>query len=134
MLYPIRYPTQHAIETLAKRFNLPYDPRMQDWEYEVADSNRINVFLKAYIEEQLTENEKFVLMEILIQSFEDSDLDLAKDINWQCLLGLLEKNIALHATTICYWSLGNKAYDLCWMVTPDIRRIKLRNRIKLLIT
>ena len=131
MQYQIRYPTQFAIQTLAKRFNLPNSQTMQNWEYEVADSNRINEFLKAYIEESLTEDEKFVLMEILIQSFDDSDRNLAQDIDWQCLLYLLEKNIELHATTICYWACGNTAYDLCWTVTPYLRKIKLRNHLKI---
>ena len=131
MQYPMRHPTEFAIQSLAKRFNLPNTPTMQDWEYEVADSNRISEFLQAYVEEQFNEDEKFVLMEILIQSFADSDRDLTQDIDWQCLLNLLEKNIALHATTICYWSFGNIAYDLCWAVTPYLRRIKLRNHLKI---
>ena len=132
MQYQIRYPTQFAIQTLAKRFNLPNTPTMQDWEYIVADSNRINEFLKAYIEEPLTEDEKFVLMEILIQSFDDSNRNLAQDIDWQCLLKLLENNMELHATTICYWACGNTAYDLCWTVTPYLREIRIRNHLKII--
>jgi hypothetical protein len=43
-----RYPTKDAIENLAKRFDFPTDPQMQDWEYEVADASRIGEFLAAY--------------------------------------------------------------------------------------
>ncbi|MCP5384447.1 MAG: hypothetical protein H6913_07510 [Altererythrobacter sp.] len=44
---------------------------MQDWEFEVADANRIDEFLSAYQSQELTDDERFTLMEMIIQSFED---------------------------------------------------------------
>jgi hypothetical protein len=66
-----RYPTRKAIDSLAARFDLPYTPFMQDWEWEVADSDRIDEFVAGYHSGELNEDERFTLMETIIQSFED---------------------------------------------------------------
>ncbi len=77
--YFMLHPKAHAINALAKRFDLPNEPSMQDWEYEVADAQRINEFLIAYTEKTTSEDEKFVLMEMLIESFSDSNRELTTD-------------------------------------------------------
>ncbi|BBB62899.1 hypothetical protein UNDKW_4626 [Undibacterium sp. KW1] len=61
-----RFPTRAAIDALAIRFNLPNTKNMQDWEYEVADANRIDEFLVAYDSGELREDEKFTLMAMLV--------------------------------------------------------------------
>jgi len=66
-----RFPTAEAIESLAQRFHLPNHPNMQDWEWEVADPSRINEFVAAYKGGELNDDERFVLMETIIQSFEE---------------------------------------------------------------
>jgi len=128
--YPMRYPTRAAIDSLAKRFDLPNTVNMQDWEYEVADPNRIDDFINAYISNQLNEDEKFVLMETILQSFEESTKNLTSDQQWKSTLQLLENNLALHATTICYWALDEELLELCWKITPYLREIRIRNHLK----
>jgi hypothetical protein len=49
-------------------------PHMQDWEWEVADSERINEFPSAYESGELSDDERFTLMETILQSFEDLQL------------------------------------------------------------
>lgn len=129
--YSQRYITASAIHALAQRFNLLYDHFMQDWEYEVADPNRIDEFIDAYLSNELNEDEKFALMETILQSFEESSKTLDSDQQWNTILQLLEDNLDIHATTICYWACGNSAYTLCWRITPDLRNIKLRNHLKI---
>ncbi|MFW2014069.1 hypothetical protein [Acinetobacter bereziniae] len=129
--YSQRYITASAIHALAQRFNLPYDAFMQDWEYEVADPNRIDEFIDAYLSNELNEDEKFALMETILQSFEESSKTLDSDQQWNTILQLLEDNPDIHATTICYWACGNSTYTLCWRITPDLRKIKLRNHLKI---
>ena len=68
----IRHPTKSATDSLATRFSLPNHDGMQDWEYEVADPEKINDFFEVYKNESTVEDEKFVLLEMLLQSFEDS--------------------------------------------------------------
>lgn len=43
----------------------------QDWEWEVADPARIDEYLNAYHVGEFTDDERFTLMETLIQAFDD---------------------------------------------------------------
>ena len=125
-----RCPTRAAIDSLATRFGLANDPGMQDWEWQVADPHRIDEFLSAYEGAALSEDERFTLMETLIQSFEDLDAPLAAEPRWSRLLELLDRNVALHAHSICYWSLienENQDPDDCWRVTPFMQTILRRH-------
>ena len=66
-----RFPTQAAIERLAERFGLPNTPDMQDWEWQVADPERTDEFLSVFLADELDEDERFTLLETLIQCFEE---------------------------------------------------------------
>ena len=110
MKYPepkFRSSTREAIDSLASRFKLRNDPGMQDWEYEVADPNRIDEFISAYESGELSDDEKFTLMETIIQSFEELDSHLNIDNRWKNILGILRENINLHSYTIWYWSFAD---------------------------
>ncbi len=98
-----RYPAGAAQETLAKRFNLPIYGAMQDWEWEVADATRFEEFFAAYSLDALNEDERFSLMEILVQCVEDSPLEDFQP-RWSRIASLLAKNIVGHASTIEYWA------------------------------
>ena len=92
---------------------------MQDWEWEVADSNRINEFLDAYENGQLTDDERFTLMETIIQSFEDLEANMTQHECWAKFLSLIEANINLHLYTVWYWS----DLDESWKIMPFLRQI-----------
>ena len=101
---------------------------MQDWEWEVADPNRIDEFLAAYEGTELSEDERFTLMETLLQSFEDLNGPLEAEPRWFRILELLDRNVVLHAYSICYWSVTeNDDLDDCWRVTPFVRTILRRH-------
>lgn len=123
-----RFPTREAIDKLAHRFNLPNEPSMQDWEWEVADPQRINEFLATYISEDLTNDEKFTLIEIILQSFEDLDEPLESDSRWDKVLTILDQNIALHLYSVYYWSALDKDEGNQWRLTPFLRPIIEKHR------
>jgi hypothetical protein len=124
-----RWPTAAAIEKLAQRFDLPTGPHMQDWEWEVADPNRIDEFLAAYKSAELDDDERFTLMEMLIQSFEDLEEDLETHPRWTELLDLLEENTELHASTIWYWGTPTADNDVTeWRVAPYLWQVVQRRR------
>jgi hypothetical protein len=99
---------------------------MQDWEYEVADSKRINEFLEAYESGELTEDEKFTLMETIIQSFEDLGPSVADHPSWGRVLRLLDDNIDLHIYTVWYWSCPESRET--WNVSQYLCEILSRHR------
>ncbi|MBI3728819.1 MAG: hypothetical protein HY254_10875 [Burkholderiales bacterium] len=127
-----RFPTRAAIDALALRFNLPNTKNMQDWEYEVADADRIAEFLAAYDNGELSEDEKFTLMATLLQSScdaidEDEKFMCSENLK-QCL-DLLERDIHIHIHLAWYWS-STDTNDMsdAWSITPFIRPILLRHQ------
>jgi hypothetical protein len=105
---------------------------MQDWEWEVADCTRIDEFLGAYETGGLSDDEKFTLMETILESFEDlarGGADLSADPRWLRTLAALERNVLLHACTVWYWScLEAEGPEEAFYVTPFIRQITAAHR------
>lgn len=119
-----RFPSLASIEALAKRFNLPFDTSMQDWAWEIADPNRIDEFLEAYRRGNLDDDERFTLMETIIQSFEDGFQAPESDPRWFEVLDLLKTRIDLHIFTVWYWAdTDQECLGDTWLVTPSIRKL-----------
>lgn len=65
--------TRSTIESLAKQLKLPLpNPFSQDWEYEVADPARITDFLKVYDSGRLNPDEKSMLLNVILASYNDA--------------------------------------------------------------
>ena len=119
-----RFPTNEAIDSLAVRFDLPNLPGMQDWEYQVSDPYRIDEFLNAYESGELTEDECFVLMQIILDSFEHSTASLAENSQWLKVLQILEEQIDLHIHSVWYWSSTDaEKLEYAWKIAPYLRKI-----------
>jgi len=122
-----RFPTKKAIDSLAKRFNLPNSPFSQDWEWEVADSSRINEFISAYESNELDDDERFTLMETIIQSFEELQASLSDEPRWIKVLSMIENNIELHIHSVWYWAdIENDDKDNEWRVSAFMRMLLKR--------
>ncbi|MFZ2987693.1 hypothetical protein [Ideonella sp.] len=59
----VLYPTTPARQALAAQFNLPYDDAMQDWEWQVANSDAFDQYLAAYTI-AMPSDQRFSLMEM----------------------------------------------------------------------
>lgn len=119
-----RFPTAAAIENLATLLGVPNDVSMQDWQWQIADSTRIDEYLGLYQGNSLTDDERFTLMETIIQSFADLPTELSTDPRWETVLETLDRNIRLHAHSVWYWAtLENESLDDCWTVTPFMRKL-----------
>jgi len=121
---PYRFPTTAAQRSLAARFALPYSDQMQDWEYEVADPQRFGEFLSTYGSPDLTEDERFSLMEILIQCAEEIEPEVAHRTAWAAIEPLLLANRRIHESTIEYWArLGETEPESYFRVSLEMRRL-----------
>ncbi|HAS47169.1 MAG TPA: hypothetical protein DCS93_42190 [Microscillaceae bacterium] len=120
---PPRYGTAAAIEVLAAILDLPNDGLMQDWSYEVADSSQVDAYLLLY--KQLTdEDERFVLMEMIIQAIEDQPTQALMDRYCELLRPKLSEDFELHTYTIFYWaSFDNDDLEGCWRIAPYMRQV-----------
>ncbi|MEL1265310.1 hypothetical protein [Pseudoxanthomonas putridarboris] len=112
-----RFPTAAAIAGLARRFEFTVHPQMQDSECELANPGRIDEFLAAYEQSDLSDDELFLLMEIVLNSFEFSDTPLADHPGWSRTLHLLESNIGRHIYSILYFA--DPESD--WRIGQDLR-------------
>jgi hypothetical protein len=121
---PARYPKAEARVSLAARCNLPYYDDMQDWEWEVADSARFEEFLATYCAPDLNDDERFSLMEILVQCVEDLGLSSEADSAWDKIEPLLLRAPWLHGSTIEYWACcGEVAPESQFNVSPHMRSL-----------
>lgn len=128
-----RFPTREAIDSLARRFDLPNTPGMQDWEWEVADPARIDEFVDAYESGALSDDEKFTLMETIIQSFDELEEPLEGNHGWERVLNLIDEGIDLHGYSVWYWSdLENDDVEDQWRVTRFLRPILSKHRARLM--
>jgi len=102
---------------------------MQDWEWEVADSGRLDEFTGAYESGELNGDERFTLMETIIQSFDDLGPQHERDPRWRRILEILDRNIELHIYSVWYWSAvdGETSGEQFW-VTPSVRRVLASHR------
>jgi hypothetical protein len=103
---------------------------MQDWEWQVADATRLDEFIGAYRDPELSEDERFTLMETIIQSCEDLGDGLSDDRRWVEVRALLEEHIDLHISSVWYWAcLETELFD-AWEVSPFMRGLvdKYRRR------
>ena len=112
-----------TVESLSARFGLPNEPWMQDWEYLVADASRLGEFLAALEGDDLSDDERFTLGQVVMQCFDDlcgDPQNVAASAEWQRFVALLRRRPTLHAFTLCYWAaLPGALSDYC--VSPLVR-------------
>jgi predicted protein tyrosine phosphatase len=118
-----RYNTSIAIDLIAKKLNLEFDKSSQDWAYEIANSNLIEKYYKLY-DSLVNEDEKFVLMQTIIQATNELIESSGKIDSWIMLEQRLIWDFSIHKHTIEYWSCPETT-DLndCWIITSQIREL-----------
>ncbi|MHA7101008.1 hypothetical protein [Roseivirga pacifica] len=123
----LRYATRDAQRKLSKRLGFHWYENTQDWDLTESDSERIKEFLQIYKSDDLSDDEKFALMELIISSFDDL-VEEGGNINregiWTDCKHILNNEPWLHITTIHYWSsLEHKDPKKGFSVTELIRPI-----------
>lgn len=120
----LRFVTRKAIEDLTINLNLQYTlSDYQDWEFIVGKSEDIKEYINYYTTE-VDEDNKFALMEIIIQATEDqtTENDFLKYL--KIVLKLLKENFRLHEYSVFYWScFQNENIEDCWNISPFMREL-----------
>ncbi len=115
---------QEAIKKIAANLNLKYDIHSQDWEYESADSNRIEEFLGYYINNKLNSIEKIILLKILLESYNDYVIEKGFNSYYsKKLKEILKNENALFKDIIKYWSCEGEELEDSFYITPFIREV-----------
>jgi hypothetical protein len=96
---------------------------MQDWSYTKSNPKDIQKYLSLYTT-TIDEDEKFVLMEFIIQATEDQITEKLFLYFSEKLRNILEVEFKLHQYTIHYWScFYNENVTECWRITSLMRQI-----------
>ena len=123
MAETVLYPTTQARQALALRFGFPYDSGMQDGEWEVANTEEFERCLAAYTL-SMPNDQRFSLMEILIQCVEDSKDEAMFNTRWAKVRSLLVHHRSLHAQTIAYWACSEERdVEQCFRVSQLMREL-----------
>lgn len=124
---PDRFGTHEAEIRLNSILGFEHDPFEQDWKIERSDGTRLNDFVDIYTSHELTEDEQFMLMGLIVASAHDAlDFHGLTSKEWQVVHDLLLANTQLHASTIYYWCCADaKCADECFTLTPLMRRVWL---------
>lgn len=105
---------KESIEKISNKLSLPFNGIEQDWDIEMANSKRITEFIKFYQQNKnLTTDEKFAVMAILLASYEDylNENDLNIDDRWFKIKSLLSNNYIIFKELIDKWSLVNETIE-----------------------
>ena len=120
---PIRHPTGRAIDFIAKRLNLRNEPGMQDWEFEVSEPADLPRYLALYEEMLGDDDVRFVLADMIIQAFEDSDLEFSTNPDWNVFLSSLTDRLEVHGWQIWFWSSWDIQLEEAWRVSFAMREL-----------
>lgn len=125
-----RYPTKAGRQALAARLGLTIDPYSQDWEWEVATAEHFSAWLSVYKEAALTDDERFSLMEMLVQCVDEMcsaytpPERVEQRPEWQAVAALLRARPHLHASSVAYWSVfGAEWPEGQFVVSTPMRRV-----------
>lgn len=124
--------TSEAMHALAKQLDLPSPPLAYDWHYAVADPARIEDFVVAYENLSLSDDEKFTLMEVILNSVIDAaDKTILESHIWENILILIENNIELHIYSVWYYSsVEQEDIEESWCIAPWMRKILMQHQDK----
>lgn len=117
------YETKEALESIAHRLEISHHEDMQDWAYEVADPKLIHKYHCIY-DSLITKEEKFVMMQIMMQATNDLIEDKCDNDGWIELEKRLIWDYEIHKFLINYWScLDSESSSHWWGITPLIRNL-----------
>ncbi|SEK54568.1 hypothetical protein [Parapedobacter koreensis] len=117
---------KEIIKQLSKELLLPFTGIEQDWDIEMANSKRIDEFIKFYKESHLCDDKKVAVMSLILSSYDDllNENNLEIDDRWNEIKSILESERIIFIDLIDYWSLSNEVEENLFRITPLMRNIK----------
>lgn len=119
------YATKNTIKRLARDLNLSRgDINTQDWEYEVADSKKLDEFLAYLTKNELNSNERQTLMQVILESYNDYVTEFGYNNDYSKKIKMIiQKDISIYKDIIWYWSCGEEDLEDCFAITSFMRGI-----------
>jgi len=96
----------------------------QDWDLVLAEAERVEEFLDFYENGSLNSDEKNILMQLIVASYDDRLVKHQIEPELEIRLSiLLKSDIEIHSETFQYWMRPHKPESDGWAVTPLLRKI-----------
>ena len=101
------------VEQLRKDLSLPFKGTEQDWDIEMANSDRLKEFIEFYKHNDLSNPRKEAIVSLILASYDDflNKNDLEIDETWKEIKSILTSEKLLLADILDYWSLSNQSYE-----------------------
>jgi hypothetical protein len=125
----MKVPHNLQLPKLRKLIGIPeFGDLEQDWDLIMANSEWVGQLLDYYENENLNDDEKNILMQLIIASYDEKlnegKNDLAEETK---LTAFLEKDIEIHKDIFEYWARLHEIESEGWAVTPMLRKIWFNN-------
>ena len=116
---------QDAIKKITVNLDLKgCDNHSQDWEYEAADPNRIEDFLKYYVNNKLDTIEKRILVKLLLESYNDYVGEKGFSLDYtEKIKKIIKEDRELCGDIIHDWICEGEELEDAFYITPVIREI-----------
>ena len=118
---------KEIIEQLSKELSLPFTGTEQDWDIEMANSNRVDEFIKFYKERYLCDDKKVATMSLILASYDDllNESNLEIDARWGEIKLILESEKVIFTNLMNYWIQINEIeVDNLFRITSLLKKIK----------
>jgi hypothetical protein len=96
-----RHPTSAARASLSVKLGFTDNDEIQDWERFFADADKIESFLVQYVLGKLNEEEKFLLMDLILASTNEGSVPEGA---WREIEHWLIQDFHIHHCSIWYWA------------------------------
>jgi len=106
--------TDDAAEWAAAQLGLPYNDAMQDWPWEVAETNDLERYFQLYsrLEPHAAASVRIVVLELILEAASNGTLSTAEfQAVWPRINTLLVQDADSLASTAMYWC--------CWQMTEQ---------------
>lgn len=116
---------KQALTKIKKLFEMSDNEDLQqDYDLVMADYNRVIEFLDYYQNESLNKNESFVLMEIIVASYDDYlEIKSNDKVIENQIMKLINEDFENHKETVKYWSREEESFAEGWKITPFMKII-----------
>lgn len=99
-----RLETKAARISLSRHFGFSDSDQIQDWERYFEDFNRLAEYIELYEIGQLDDDERFLLMELILASTTNSEPNFLNSSLWQTIKQKLRNDPKTHGWSIWFWA------------------------------
>jgi len=117
---------KEIVAGLNERLSLNYTGQEQDWDLELADPNRITDFLNFIRDQNLSIEEKYAVMALVLSSYDDrlnyNPVSVADNEIWYSITELLNQSPEIYSDLLNYWALwNNQREEYLFAITKLVR-------------